>query len=50
MIPMFDMAIVIIVLGMNVLSVLSNSKEKKRTGLILKALADGISLIFVCTR
>ena len=48
--PMFDIAVVITVLGMNVLSVLCYSKEKKSTGLILKALADGISLIFVCTR
>lgn len=48
--PMFDIAIVIIVLGMNMLSVLCYLKEKKRTGLILKVLADGISLIFVCTR
>ena len=47
---MFEIAIVIIVLGMNMLSALCYSKEKKRTGLILKALADGISLIFVCTR
>ena len=47
---MFEIAIVIIVLGMNMLSALFYSKEKKRTGLILKALADGISLIFVCTR
>lgn len=47
---MFEIAIVIIVLGMNMLSALCYSKKKKRTGLILKALADGISLIFVCTR
>lgn len=47
---MFEIAIVIIVLGMNMLSALCYSEEKKRTGLILKALADGISLIFVCTR
>lgn len=47
---MFDIAVVISVLGMNALSALCYSREKKRTGLILKALADGISLIFVCTR
>ena len=37
---MFDIAVVITVLGMNALSALCYSREKKRTGLILKALAD----------
>lgn len=40
---MFDIAVVITVLGMNALSALCYSREKKRTGLILKALADGMA-------
>lgn len=47
---MIDTVVIGIVLIMNIISVLCYCKEKKYVGLILKALVDGISLIYLCTR
>lgn len=46
---MISAVLVTTVLIMNALSIFCYCREKKKLGLILKALADGISLIFVCT-
>ena len=47
---MIDTAVIGIVLIMNIISALYYYKGKEYVGLILKALADGISLIYLCTR
>lgn len=45
---MISTAVVVIVLIMNVFSIFFYYKEMKRTGFILKVLADGISLVWIC--
>ena len=45
---MLSTTIVIIVLIMNIMAIRFYSTERRVKGLILKALADGISLIYIC--
>lgn len=46
-IKMISTAVVVIVLIMNVFSIFCYYKEMKHASLILKALADGISLVWI---
>lgn len=46
---MIETIVIVIVLIMNIGSIFSYCREDKEVSFILKALADGISLVFVCT-
>lgn len=45
-----EITLIVVVLVLNISAIVSFYREKESPGLILKALADGIFLIFVCTR
>lgn len=46
---MIETIVIAIVSIMNIGSIFSYCREDKEVSFILKALADGISLVFVCT-
>ena len=46
---MIETIVIVIVSIMNIGSIFSYCREDKEVSFILKALADGISLVFVCT-
>lgn len=45
-----EITLIVVVLVLNISAIVCFYREKESPGLILKALADGIFLIFVCTR
>lgn len=44
-----EITLIVVVLVLNISAIVSFYREKESPGLILKALVDGIFLIFVCT-